>query len=70
MGSGADGRVAALREVLGQLLQFEQPLRYLLNLMYALDTCYDTRTAESAPPGRPLGARPGAHHPSGNPQHR
>lgn len=49
MGSGADGRVAALREVLGQLLQFEQPLRYLLNLMYALDTCYDTRTADPHP---------------------
>ncbi len=49
MGPGADGRVAALREVLGQLLQFEQPLRHLLNLMYALDTCYDTRTADPHP---------------------
>lgn len=49
MGSGADGRVAALREVLGQLLQYEQPLRHLLNLMYALDTRYDTRTADPHP---------------------
>ncbi|MDX6337459.1 MAG: hypothetical protein QOG05_4799, partial [Streptosporangiaceae bacterium] len=49
MGSGADGRVAALREVLGQLLQYEQPLRHLLNLMYALDTRYDTGTADSHP---------------------
>jgi 2-polyprenyl-6-methoxyphenol hydroxylase-like FAD-dependent oxidoreductase len=37
-----DGRIAALREVLGQLLQYEEPLRHLVNLMYALDTCYDT----------------------------
>ncbi len=49
MGSGADGRVAALREVLGQLLQYEQPLRHLLNLMYALDTRYDTGTADPHP---------------------
>jgi 2-polyprenyl-6-methoxyphenol hydroxylase-like FAD-dependent oxidoreductase len=49
MGSGADGRVAALREVLGQLLQYEPPLRHLLNLMYALDTRYDTRTADPHP---------------------
>jgi 2-polyprenyl-6-methoxyphenol hydroxylase-like FAD-dependent oxidoreductase len=49
MGPGADGRVAALREVLGQLLQYEQPLRHLLNLMYALDTRYDTRTADPHP---------------------
>ena len=49
MGSGADGRVAALREVLGQLLQYEQPLRHLINLMYALDTRYDTGTADPHP---------------------
>jgi hypothetical protein len=44
-----EGRVAALREVLGQLLQYEQPLRHLLNLMYALDTRYDTGTADPHP---------------------
>ena len=49
MGSGADGRVAALREVLGQLLQYEQPLRHLLELMYALDTRYDTGSADPHP---------------------
>jgi 2-polyprenyl-6-methoxyphenol hydroxylase-like FAD-dependent oxidoreductase len=49
IGSGADGRVAALREVLGQLLQYEEPLRHLLNLMYALDTRYDPRTADAHP---------------------
>jgi hypothetical protein len=49
MGSGADGRLAALREVLGELLQYEQPLRHLLNLMYALDTRYDPRTAAPHP---------------------
>jgi flavin-dependent dehydrogenase len=53
MGSGADGRVAGLREVLGQLPQYEQPLRHLLNLMYALDTRYDTRTADPHPRRRP-----------------
>jgi hypothetical protein len=41
MGAGGDGRVAALRQVLGQLLQYEQPLRHLVNLMYALDTRYE-----------------------------
>jgi hypothetical protein len=49
MGPGADGRVAALREVLGQLLRYEQPLRHLLELMYALDTRYDTGTADPHP---------------------
>src|ERR1700730_14027665 len=49
IGSGEDGRVAALREVLGQLLQYEQPLRHLINLMYALDTCYDMGTADPHP---------------------
>jgi 2-polyprenyl-6-methoxyphenol hydroxylase-like FAD-dependent oxidoreductase len=49
MASGADGRVAALREVFGQLLQYEQPLHHLLSLMYALDTRYDTRTTDSHP---------------------
>jgi 2-polyprenyl-6-methoxyphenol hydroxylase-like FAD-dependent oxidoreductase len=49
IGAGADGRIAALREVLGQLLQYEQPLRHLVNLMYALDTRYDTGTADPHP---------------------
>ncbi len=49
MGSGADGRIAALREVLRQLLQYEQPLRHLVSLMYALDTRYDTGTANPHP---------------------
>jgi 2-polyprenyl-6-methoxyphenol hydroxylase-like FAD-dependent oxidoreductase len=49
IGSGADDRIAALREVLGQLLQYEQPLRHLVNLMYALDTRYDTGTADPHP---------------------
>jgi 2-polyprenyl-6-methoxyphenol hydroxylase-like FAD-dependent oxidoreductase len=49
MGSGGDERVAALREVLGQLLQYEQPLRHLVSLMYALDTRYDTGTADPHP---------------------
>ena len=49
IGSGEDGRVAALREVLGQLLQYEQPLRHLINMMYALDTCYDMGTADPHP---------------------
>ncbi|MGH3207408.1 MAG: FAD-dependent monooxygenase [Trebonia sp.] len=42
VGAGADGRVAALREVLRQLLQYEQPLRHLVRLMYGLDTRYNT----------------------------
>jgi 2-polyprenyl-6-methoxyphenol hydroxylase-like FAD-dependent oxidoreductase len=49
MGAGADGRVAALRELLGQMLQYEQPLRHLVSLMYALDTRYDTRSADPHP---------------------
>jgi hypothetical protein len=49
IGSGADARIAALREVLGQLLQYEQPLRHLVNLMYALDTRYDTGSAGPHP---------------------
>jgi 2-polyprenyl-6-methoxyphenol hydroxylase-like FAD-dependent oxidoreductase len=49
MGAGADGRVAALREVIAQLLQYEQPLRHLLSLMYALDTRYDTGSADPHP---------------------
>jgi 2-polyprenyl-6-methoxyphenol hydroxylase-like FAD-dependent oxidoreductase len=42
MGAGADGRVAALREILAQLLRYQQPVRHLVSLMYGLDTCYDT----------------------------
>lgn len=49
MGAGADARVAALREVLGPLLQYQEPLRHLLNLMYALDTRYDTAPADRHP---------------------
>jgi 2-polyprenyl-6-methoxyphenol hydroxylase-like FAD-dependent oxidoreductase len=70
MGPGADGRVAALREVPGQLLQYGQPLRHLLNLMYALDTRYEHTHSRPAPPRRPLGARPGAEHPGRRLQHR
>jgi len=44
IGSGAAGLVAALREVLGQLLQYEQPLRHLINgndgLRHALTTWF------------------------------
>jgi 2-polyprenyl-6-methoxyphenol hydroxylase-like FAD-dependent oxidoreductase len=49
IGAGADGRLAALREVLGQLLSYQQPLRHLLGLMYALDTRYDTGAADPHP---------------------
>jgi hypothetical protein len=49
MGAAADGRVAALREVLRQLLQYEQPLRHLVSLMYGLDTRYDTGTDNPLP---------------------
>jgi 2-polyprenyl-6-methoxyphenol hydroxylase-like FAD-dependent oxidoreductase len=45
----ADGRVAALREILAQLLQYQQPLRHLVSLMYGLDTCYDTGAASPHP---------------------
>jgi 2-polyprenyl-6-methoxyphenol hydroxylase-like FAD-dependent oxidoreductase len=49
IGSGTDGRIAALREILTQLLSYQQPLRHLLSLMYALDTQYDTGTADPHP---------------------
>jgi hypothetical protein len=49
VGAAADGRVAALREVLRQLLQYEQPLRHLVSLMYGLDTRYDTGTDNPSP---------------------
>jgi hypothetical protein len=49
MGSGGDERIAALREVLRQLLQYEQPLRHLVSLMYALDTRFDMGTADPHP---------------------
>jgi 2-polyprenyl-6-methoxyphenol hydroxylase-like FAD-dependent oxidoreductase len=44
-----DGRVAALREIIGQLLQYQEPLRHLVGLMYGLDTRYDTGTADPHP---------------------
>ena len=49
VGSGADGRLAALRDILAQLLSYQQPLCHLLRLMYALDTRYDTGTADPHP---------------------
>jgi 2-polyprenyl-6-methoxyphenol hydroxylase-like FAD-dependent oxidoreductase len=49
IGSGADGRLAALRDILAQLLSYQQPLRHLLRLMYALDTRYDTGAADPHP---------------------
>jgi len=49
MGAATDGRLAALREVLRQLLQYEQPLRHLVRLMYGLDTRYDTGTGDPPP---------------------
>lgn len=49
VGSAGDGRVAALRELLRQLLQYEQPLRHLVSLMYGLGTRYDTGTANPHP---------------------
>ncbi len=43
-------RIAALREIVAQLLQYQQPLRHThLNLMYGLNTCYDTGTADPHP---------------------
>lgn len=42
LGFANNERVAALREVLRQLLEFEEPVRHLVSLMYALDTRYDT----------------------------
>jgi hypothetical protein len=49
VGAAADGRIAALREILAQLLQYQQPLRHLISLMYGLDTCYDTGGAGPHP---------------------
>ena len=49
VGAAADGRVAALREILAQLLQYQQPLRHLISLMYGLDTCYDTGAGQPHP---------------------
>src|SRR5215472_15137690 len=49
VGAAADGRIAALREILAQLLQYQQPLRHLISLMYGLDTRYDTGTAGPHP---------------------
>ena len=42
LGFASNERVTALREVLRQLLQFSEPMRHLVSLMYALDTRYDT----------------------------
>jgi 2-polyprenyl-6-methoxyphenol hydroxylase-like FAD-dependent oxidoreductase len=42
MGYANNERIAALREVVRQLLQFEEPVRHLVSLMYALDTRYPT----------------------------
>jgi hypothetical protein len=42
MGFANNERIAAMREVLRQLLEFEEPVRHLASLMYALDTCYPT----------------------------
>ncbi len=42
LGFASNERVTALREVLRQLLQFSEPVRHLVSLMYALDTRYDT----------------------------
>jgi 2-polyprenyl-6-methoxyphenol hydroxylase-like FAD-dependent oxidoreductase len=47
--AASDGRTAALRELVAQLLQYQQPLRHLISLMYGLDTRYDTGTADSHP---------------------
>jgi len=49
MGGTADGRVAALREVMAQLLRYEQPLRHLVSLMYGLDIRYVTGTDNPSP---------------------
>lgn len=48
-GAAADGRIAALREIVARLLQYQQPLRHLVSLMYGLDTRYDTGTADPHP---------------------
>ena len=45
LGFAGNERVAALREVVRQLLQFTEPVRHLVSLMYALDTRYDTGCA-------------------------
>jgi hypothetical protein len=47
--AASDGRTAALRELVAQLLQYQQPLRHLISLMYGLDTRYDTGTADPHP---------------------
>ena len=49
IGAASDVRIAALREILGQLLGYPEPLRHLVSLMYGLDTCYDTGTADPHP---------------------
>ena len=48
-GGMADGRIAALRDIIGQLLQYQEPLRHLVTLMYGLDTRYDTGAADPHP---------------------
>jgi 2-polyprenyl-6-methoxyphenol hydroxylase-like FAD-dependent oxidoreductase len=48
-GAAADGRIAALREIIAQLLQYQEPLHHLVSLMYGLDTSYDTGSADPHP---------------------
>ncbi len=45
----SDGRVGALREIIAELLQYQQPLRHLIGLMYGLDTRYETGIARPHP---------------------
>jgi 2-polyprenyl-6-methoxyphenol hydroxylase-like FAD-dependent oxidoreductase len=47
--AATDGRIGALREIVAQLLQYQQPLRHLVSLMYGLDASYDTGTAGPHP---------------------
>ncbi len=49
LGHDDDGRVAALRNVLGRMLTHEQTLRDLVGRMYAMSTRYDMRVPEPHP---------------------
>lgn len=49
VGAATDGRLAALREIVAQLLQYQEPLRHLVGLMYGLDTRYPAGTADPHP---------------------
>jgi hypothetical protein len=58
----------ALHEVLGRLFQHEQAVREAVNLMYALDTRYDTPTVARIPcsaGGRPTSPSPPPRSPAG-----